>query len=74
MSKDDRIYVLLDKVKTGQLSNDDFAALMRELLVPEGGYLLSWDQDTHINAEIARLLISKIDEHPILWQLLFMVN
>ena len=74
MSKDDKIYALLDKVKTGQLLNDDFVALMRELLISDGGYISSWNQDTHINAEIARLLISKIDKHPILWQLLFMVD
>ena len=74
MSKEDNINALLDKVKTGQLSNDDFAILMRELLISEGGYILPWGQDIHVNAEIARILLLKIKKHPFIWKLFFMVG
>ena len=57
----------------GFLTNDEFAFLMQELLVSEGGYVLDTGNGEQVNAEIALRIIKKIKKHPKLWEWLFMV-
>ena len=57
----------------GFLTNDEFAFLMQELLVSEGGYVLDSGNGAQVNAEIALRIIKKIKKHPKLWKWLFMV-
>ena len=57
----------------GFLNNDEFAFLMQELLVSEGGYVLDTGNGGQVNAEIALRIIKKIKKHPKLWEWLFMV-
>lgn len=57
----------------GFLTNDEFAFLIQELLVSEGGYVLDTGNGGQVNAEIALRIIKKIKKHPKLWEWLFMV-
>ena len=65
---------LIEKADTqGHLSDQDFAALLRSMLVSENGYVIDTGSSAHANAEIALRLANKIKKHPLIWKLLFMV-
>ena len=51
----------------------DFALLMQDLLISEGGYVIDTGNWENVNAAVALRLIDKIKSHPILWKLFFMV-
>lgn len=46
---------------------------MARLLVSKGGYVIDTGNYENVNAEVARRLVRKIEEHPIIWKWFFMV-
>lgn len=57
----------------GYLSGKDFSIFMQNLLVSENGYVLDTGNYENVNAEVALRLAKKVEKHPILWKLFFMV-
>ena len=57
----------------GFLSGFDFSVLMHDMLVSEGGYVIDTGNYENVNAEVALRLAEKIERHPLLWKLFFMV-
>ena len=55
------------------LSGFDFSILIQSLLVSENGYVIYTGNWENVNAEVALRLVEKINRHPLLWKLLFMV-
>nr|DAH98037.1 MAG TPA: hypothetical protein [Bacteriophage sp.] len=65
---------LLQKAyKQGWLSGFDFSVLMQRLLISEHGYVIDTGNWENVNAEVALRLADKIEKHPLIWKLLFMV-
>lgn len=65
---------LLQKAyKQGWLSGFDFSVLMQRLLISEHGYVIDTGDWENVNAEVALRLADKIEKHPLIWKLLFMV-
>lgn len=70
----ERVKILKERAcEQGWLSGLDFALLMQDLLISEGGYVIDTGNWENVNAEVALRLIDKIKSHPILWKLFFMV-
>lgn len=65
--------ILIKAKEQGWLSGFDFAVLMHRLLVSEDGYVIDIGNWENVNAEVALRLAEKIERHPILWKLFFMV-
>ncbi len=65
---------ILEKTK-GQnyLSGQDFSILMQSLLISENGWVIDTGNWENVNAEVALRLYEKIQKHPKIWKLLFMV-
>ena len=57
----------------GYLSGFDFSILMQHLLISEDGYVIDTGNYENVNAEVALRLMRKIQEHPLIWKLFFMV-
>ena len=57
----------------GWLSGFDFSILIQRLLVSEHGYVMDTGNWENANAAVALRLASNIENHPLLWKLLFMV-
>lgn len=57
----------------GWLSGFDFAILMHKMLISEDGYVIDTGNWENVNAAVARLLSQRIQKHPLLWRMLFMV-
>lgn len=55
------------------LDGFDFSCLMAALLISKDGWVIDTGNYENVNAEVARRLVRKIEEHPILWKLFFMV-
>ena len=65
---------LLQKAKQqGWLSGFDFSILIQRLLVSEHGYVMDTGDWENANAAVALRLASNIENHPLIWKLLFMV-
>jgi hypothetical protein len=65
---------LLNKAyEQGWLSGLDFSVLIQNFLVSENGYVLDTGNYENVNAEVALRLAKKIERHPLLWKLFFMV-
>lgn len=74
MRNNKKIKNILDKAyEQGWLSGFDFSVLMQELLISEKGYVIDTGNYENVNAEVALRLAKKIKEHPVLWELFFMV-
>lgn len=57
----------------GYLSGFDFSILMQNLLISEGGYVITTGNYENVNAEVALRLLNNIQKHPFLWKMFFMV-
>ena len=64
---------ILKKAKRGSLTDSEFSVLMHNFLISEGGYVLDVGNNSMVNAEVALRLAEKINKHPLLWKLFFMV-
>lgn len=74
MKSNRRYKEILDKAyEQGWLSGFDFSVLMQRFLVSEDGYVLGTGNWENVNAEVALRLADKIEKHPLLWKLFFMV-
>ncbi|MDY4231394.1 MAG: hypothetical protein SOX74_04840 [Candidatus Faecousia sp.] len=70
----DRKQEILNKAKVqGWLSGFDFSVLMQELLVSPNSYVLPTGNWENVNAAVAQLLVQRIQRHPLLWKLFFMI-
>lgn len=62
--------------KTGKqnfLSGFDFSVAIQDLLISEDGYVLNTGNYENVNAECLIRLMNKIEKHPFLWRLFFMI-
>lgn len=65
---------ILNKAKVqGWLSGFDFSVLMQELLVSPNAYVIDTGNWQNVNAAVAQLLAQRIQRHPLLWKLFFMI-
>ena len=65
---------ILNKAKVqGWLNGYDFSVLMQELLVSPTSYVLPIGNWENANAAVAQLLVQRIQRHPLLWKLFFMI-
>lgn len=65
---------LADKAyEQGWLSGFDFSVFMQRLLISKHGYVIDTGNYENVNAEVALRLVEKIERHPLLWKLFFMV-
>lgn len=58
----------------GCLSAFDFSIFMQRALISKYGYVLDTGNYENVNAEVALRLAEKIEKHPLLWKLFFMVG
>ena len=58
----------------GYLSAFDFSIFMQRALISKYGYVLDTGNYENVNAEVALRLAEKIEKHPLLWKLFFMVG
>lgn len=58
----------------GFLSAFDFSIFMQRALISKCGYVLDTGNYENVNAEVALRLAEKIEKHPLLWKLFFMVG
>ena len=69
-----RVNKLLKKAKDNNyLSGFDFSLLIQDLTISEGGYVLPTGNYENVNAEVALRLVDRINRHPLIWKLFFMV-
>ena len=69
-----RVNKLLKKAKDNTyLSGFDFSLLIQDLTISEGGYVLPTGNYENVNAEVALRLVDRINRHPLIWKLFFMV-
>ena len=59
--------------KEGYITNDEFTSCVSDLLISEDGYVTCCGSGAQVNAEILLLLKHKIEKHPLLWKLFFMI-
>lgn len=59
--------------KEGYITNDEFTSCVSDLLISEDGYVTCCGSNAQVNAEILLLLKRKIEKHPLLWKLFFMI-
>lgn len=57
----------------GILEDQEFRVILSDFLISEGGYVLDTGSNKQANAEIVLRLAHKIDKHPIIWNLFFMI-
>lgn len=57
----------------GYLDGFDFSILMQRILISKDGYVIDTGNYQNVNAEVALRLLKKIQEHPVLWKMFFMV-
>lgn len=70
----DRKREILNKAKVqGWLSGFDFSVLMHELLVSPNTYVIYTGNWETVNAAVAQILVKRIQRHPLLWKLFFMI-
>ena len=73
-SKAKRRKEILDKArKQGYLNGFDFSIFIQDTLISEYGYVIDTGNWENVNAEVALSLALKIEKHPILWKLFFMI-
>jgi len=65
--------ILAKANKNGYLSGFDFSIFMHNVLISENGYVLDTGNYENVNAEVALRLAEKIEKHPLLWKIFFMV-
>ena len=69
-----RVNKLLKKAKDNNYLNGfDFSLLIQDLTSSEGGYVLPTGNYENVNAEVALRLVDRINRHPLIWKLFFMV-
>lgn len=69
-----RVNKLLKKAKDNNyLSGFDFSLIIQYLTISEGGYVLPTGSYENVNAEVALRLVDRINRHPLIWKLFFMV-
>ena len=74
MNKIQRNMMILSECEErGDMNSREFNEYLSNLLVSENGWVLPIGNNDQCNLEIVRLLQSRIDKHPLLWKLLFMV-
>lgn len=65
--------ILSECERRGDMNPCEFNEYLCNLLVSENGWVLPIGNGNQCNLEIVRILQNKIDKHPLLWKLLFMV-
>ena len=69
-----RVNKLLKKAKDNTyLSGFDFSLLIQDLTISKGGYVITTGNYENVNAEVALRLVDRINRHPLIWKLFFMV-
>lgn len=57
----------------GHLTDNEFMQFMSNILISEGGYIMDWGTNAMGNAQMVLMLKKKIEKHPKLWKLFFMI-
>lgn len=69
-----RVNKLLKKAKDNNyLSGFDFSLFIQDLTISKGGYVITTGNYENVNAEVALRLVDRINRHPLIWKLFFMV-
>lgn len=65
---------ILEKTKKqNYLSGLDFSIAVQDLLISEDGWVIDTGNYENVNAECLIRLMNKIEKHPFLWKLFFMI-
>ncbi|MCQ2113332.1 MAG: hypothetical protein MJY95_08345 [Bacteroidaceae bacterium] len=65
--------ILKKTEKQNFLSGLDFSVAIQDLLISEGGWVIDTGNYENVNAECLIRLMHKIEKHPFLWKMFFMI-
>lgn len=65
--------ILAKTEKQNFLNGFDFSVAIQDLLISEGGWVIDTGNWENVNAECLIRLMDRIERHPILWKLFFMI-
>lgn len=65
--------ILAKTEKQNFLNGLDFSVAIQDLLISEGGWVIDTGNYENANAECLIRLMNKIEKHPYLWKLFFMI-
>lgn len=65
--------ILAKAEKQNFVSGFDFSVAVQDLLISESGWVIDTGNYENVNAECLIRLMNKIDKHPLLWKLFFMI-